>query len=102
MVVQRDLIGYGMTPPVGARLAVQVVVNCEEGSEYSLLVGDPHREFTGDRASPITLVQRDLLNESFFEYGSRVGVWRLLNLLDKYQIKCTFLACGLAWRWSAT
>jgi peptidoglycan/xylan/chitin deacetylase (PgdA/CDA1 family) len=101
MPLDRDFIGYGMTPPSvawpgGARIAVQVVVNYEEGSEYSLLDGDPHREITGDMASPIALDQRDLLNESFFEYGSRVGVWRLLNLLDKHQIKCTVLACGLA------
>lgn len=101
MTIQRDFIGYGMTPPAvawpgGARIAVQVVVNYEEGAEYSLLDGDPHREFTGDMTSPIPIDQRDLLNESFFEYGSRVGVWRLLNLLDKHQIKCTFLACGLA------
>lgn len=101
MLIQRDFIGYGMNPPAvkwpgGARIAVQVVVNYEEGAEYSLLDGDPHREPTGDMTSPIPLDQRDLLNESFFEYGSRVGVWRLLNLLDKHQIKCTFLACGLA------
>ncbi len=101
MSPQRDFVGYGMHPPVarwpgGARIAVQVVVNYEEGAEYSLLDGDPHREPTGDTASPIPLDQRDLLNESFFEYGSRVGVWRLLDLLDRHAIKCTFLACGLA------
>lgn len=101
MPIERDFIGYGMNLPVvrwpnGARIALQVVVNYEEGSEYSRLDGDAHREPTGDLASPIPLDQRDLLNESFFEYGSRVGVWRLLNLLDKHNIKCTFLACGLA------
>lgn len=101
MFPQRDFVGYGMHPPAarwpgGARIAVQVVVNYEEGAEYSLLDGDPHREPTGDLASPIPPDQRDLLNESFFEYGSRVGVWRLLDLLDRHAIKCTFLACGLA------
>lgn len=101
MAIQRDFVGYGMTPPPvtwpeGARIAVQVAVNYEEGAEYSLLDGDAHREPTGDLVSPIPPDQRDLLNESFFEYGSRVGVWRLLDLLDTYQIKCTFLACGLA------
>jgi allantoinase len=101
MTVQRDLIGYGATPPQiswpgGARVAVQVVINYEEGSEYSLLDGDPHREVTNDTISPIPLDQRDLVNESFFEYGSRAGVWRLLRLMDKHDIKCTFLACGLA------
>jgi allantoinase len=101
MAKRRDFIGYGKNPPVvtwlgNARIAVQVAVNYEEGSEYSLLDGDPHREPTGDVTSPVPLDQRDLLNESFFEYGSRVGVWRLLDLLDKHGIKSTFLACGLA------
>ncbi|HKA44475.1 MAG TPA: polysaccharide deacetylase family protein [Burkholderiales bacterium] len=101
MSLERDFVGYGMTPPAvawpgGARIAVQVAVNYEEGAEYSLLDGDAHREPTGDLASPVPLDQRDLMNESFFEYGSRVGVWRLLDLLDKQQIKGTFLACGLA------
>jgi peptidoglycan/xylan/chitin deacetylase (PgdA/CDA1 family) len=101
MAIDRDFIGYGRNPPVvpwpgGARLAVQIAVNYEEGSEYSLLDGDKHREPTGDVASPIPLDQRDLLNESFFEYGSRVGVWRLFDLLDRHQVKCTVLACGLA------
>ncbi len=101
MPIERDFVGYGMNPPVvrwpgDARIAVQVVINYEEGSEYSLLDGDPKREATGDFTSPIPLDQRDLLNESFFEYGSRVGVWRLLQLLDRHQVPCTFLACGLA------
>ncbi|MCC6531094.1 MAG: polysaccharide deacetylase family protein [Burkholderiales bacterium] len=101
MTLARDFVGYGMLPPRvqwpdGARLAVQVTINYEEGAEYSLLDGDPRREATGDMTSPIPLDQRDLINESFFEYGSRVGVWRLLDLLDKHRIKCTFLACGLA------
>src|SRR6266545_1814635 len=70
----RDFVGYGMNPPVvrwpdGARIAVQIVVNYEEGAEYSLLDGDPQREPTGDMASPIPLTERDLLNESFFEYA---------------------------------
>jgi len=101
MAIERDFIGYGMRPPVvrwpnGARIAVQVTINYEEGSEYSLLDGDSHREPTGEMTSPIPLDQRDLLNEAFFEYGSRVGVWRLLELLGRHQVPCTFLASGLA------
>ena len=46
--------------------------------------------------SPVPPAQRDVFNESFFEYGSRVGVWRLLDLLDKYQAKATFFCCALA------
>ena len=66
MTVERDLIGYGMNPPQiswpgGARLAVQMVINYEEGSEYSLQLGDSHREVTGDTISPIPLTERDLL-----------------------------------------
>ena len=71
MTIERDFIGYGMNPPAvgwpgGARIALQVVVNYEEGAEYSLLDGDSHREPTGDMPSPIPLDERDLLNESFF------------------------------------
>jgi allantoinase len=101
MTLERDFVGYGMNPPRvrwpnNARIAVQVAVNYEEGAEYSLLDGDPHREPSGDMASPIPLGERDLLNESWFEYGSRVGIWRILGLLDKYNIRASVLACGLA------
>jgi len=101
MTNERDFVGYGMNPPHvrwpgGARLAVQMVINYEEGSEYSLLDGDPRREPTGDMASPVASDKRDLVGESFFEYGSRVGVWRLLDLMDRHGIKCTVLTAGLA------
>ena len=97
----RDFIGYGANPPViewpgKARIAVSVVVNYEEGSEKSLLDGDPAHETNNEVPSPVPLDQRDLYNESFFEYGSRVGVWRILNLLDKYEAKSTFFCCALA------
>ena len=100
-MIERDLVGYGMNPPkVGwpgdARIAISVVVNYEEGSEYSLLDGDTHRETNGEVASPMPMDARDLLNESMFEYGSRVGVWRLMRLLDKYDIRSTFFSCALA------
>ena len=83
----RDLIGYGANPPVvkwpnGARIAVSVVINYEEGSEYSILDGDPKGESGGESPSPAGPGERDLANESFYEYGSRVGVWRLMNILD--------------------
>ena len=99
--MERDFVGYGRRVPQvrwpqGARIAVSVVVNYEEGSEYSLLDGDAHHETNGEVPSPVPLDQRDLYNESFFEYGSRVGVWRLLDLLDKYQVKATFFCCALA------
>ena len=94
---ERDLVGYGANPPVvewpeGARIAVSVVVNYEEGSEPSILDGDP----TGEEPSPVISGERDLANESFFEYGSRVGVWRILDTLDEFGIKATIFACALA------
>ena len=97
----RDLVGYGPNPPVvewpnGARIAVSVVVNYEEGSENSILDGDPSGETMGESPSPVPLGQRDLANESFFEYGSRVGVWRILDTLDEFDVKTTFYACALA------
>jgi allantoinase len=97
----RDLIGYGPNPPVvqwpnDARIAISVVVNYEEGSEYSLLDGDAAHEVNNEVPSPVPPRQRDLANESFFEYGSRVGVWRILNILDEFDVKSTFFCCALA------
>ena len=97
----RDLVGYGPNPPViewpgGARIAVSMVVNYEEGAEYSTLDGDAHHETNSEVPSPVPPGQRDVFNESFFEYGSRVGVWRLLELLDRYQAPSTFFCCALA------
>ena len=98
---ERDFVGYGPDPPTvewpkGARIAVSLVVNYEEGSEYSLIDGDPQRENTSEVPSPVPLDERDLANESFFEYGSRAGVWRLLSILDEYDAKATFFCCALA------
>ena len=99
--MQRDLVGYGRQVPQiqwpdNARIAVSLVVNYEEGAEYSLLDGDSHHETNGEVPSPVPPQQRDLFNESFFEYGSRVGVWRLLDLFDKYRVSSTFFCCALA------
>jgi allantoinase len=97
----RDLVGYGPNPPVvqwpnEARIAVSVVVNYEEGSEYSLLDGDPRGETSGESPSNVPIGERDLANESFFEYGSRAGVWRIMREFDRYDIKGTFFCCALA------
>ncbi len=98
---RRDFIGYGPNPPAirwphNARIAISIVVNYEEGSEASLLDGDDHHEANNEVPSPVPPGQRDLFNESFFEYGSRVGVWRILNLLDRCGVKSTFFCCALA------
>ena len=100
-MVNRDFVGYGMNPPVvewpnNARIAVSLVVNYEEGSEYSILDGDPNGEVMGEVPSPVRRGERDLANESFFEYGSRVGVWRIMDILDNYNVKATFYCCALA------
>ena len=99
--MERDLVGYGRHAPQirwpgGARIAVSLVVNYEEGAEYSTLDGDPHHESNGEVPSPVPPGDRDLNNESFFEYGSRVGVWRLLELLRRYDAPATFYCCALA------
>ena len=101
MNMERDLVGYGRHAPQirwpgGARIAVSLVVNYEEGAEYSTLDGDPHHETNGEVPSPVPPGDRDLNNESFFEYGSRVGVWRLLELLRRYDAPATFYCCALA------
>ena len=99
--MQRDLIGYGKNIPQiewpgKARIAVSLVVNYEEGAEYSTLDGDTHHETNGEVPSPVPPQDRDLNNESFFEYGSRVGVWRLLDMFKRHGVKSTFFCCALA------
>jgi peptidoglycan/xylan/chitin deacetylase (PgdA/CDA1 family) len=98
---KRDLIGYGRTPPQvhwpgGARVALNFVINYEEGSEQSHELGDGRND--GLTESPFSLnpKYRDLGAESMFEYGSRAGIWRLQRLFDSYGIKVTFYACAVA------
>jgi len=101
--MERDFVGYGEEPPRvrwpnGARIAVNLVVNYEEGSENRFEDGCARRETAGEVASQVPLdpPQRDLANESMFEYGSRVGVWRLLRLFDTHRVPCTLFACAVA------
>ena len=100
---QRDLIGYGRKPPDPrwpneARIAVSFVLNIEEGSEYSIGDGDGFAEATVTEFddSYVPRGSRDLTAESMFEYGSRVGVWRVLRLFEQYGLKLTLNACALA------
>ena len=98
----RDLVGYGATPPVvpwpgGSRLAVSVVVNYEEGSEYSEAMGDPDQESLTEFGNyPLPPGYRNLAMESMYEYGSRSGVWRILRLFEETGITSTFYACAVA------
>jgi len=83
----RDLVGYGAKPPHpawpgGARIAVQFVLNYEEGGENSVLHGDPAAEgFLSDMvgAAPVA-GQRHMAMESLYEYGARAGFWRIRDL----------------------
>lgn len=98
----RDLIGYGRTPPHagwpgGARIAIQCVLNYEEGAERNILDGDPECEtFLSDMASPPALAARHMTMEQIYEYGSRVGVWRLLRLFQRYDLPLTVFGVALA------
>lgn len=99
-MTERDFIGYGPTPPDprwpnGARLALNIVLNYEEGSEPAMPDGDPASEGgLTDGVGPGR--GRDLAAESMFEYGSRVGIWRLLRLLAVHGAPATVFGCAQA------
>jgi allantoinase len=99
----RDLIGYGANPPHphwpnSARVAVQVVLNYEEGAERSVLNGDAESEsFLSDMINPAPVVgARHMSMEQIYEYGSRAGVWRLLRLAARYEIPLTVFGVAQA------
>lgn len=99
----RDMLGYGGQPvhanwPGGARIAVQFVLNYEEGGENAVLHGDPASEtflseIIGARAFEGA---RHMSMESIYEYGSRSGVWRILNLFRERNIPITLFAVAMA------
>lgn len=99
----RDLVGYAGRPPDpqwpgGARLAVNFVLNLEEGGERSVLHGDATSEVRlTDLALSSPLVgRRDLLAESVYDYGARVGVWRLIEAFAERGIPFTVYTVGMA------
>jgi allantoinase len=99
----RDLIGYGRTPPDpqwpgGARLALQIVMNYEEGAERSVLHGDAESEAFLQEVVGMTPLRdvRNLQVESMYEYGSRVGFWRLMRLFAQREIKISVFAVAMA------
>ena len=86
----RDYVGYAGNPPDpqwpnGARMAINFVMNYEEGSEASVLDGDEITDTNMTEAHGVNqpLKGRDLAAESMFEYGSRVGFWRLMRLFQE-------------------
>src|SRR4051812_40737209 len=98
---KRNFVGYGRRPPKvfwpnNARVAVNLVVNYEEGSEYSKPAGDERNEGLAEINYSLNAKYRDLSVESVYEYGSRAGIWRLMRLFDEYAVKVTFFACAVA------
>jgi putative urate catabolism protein len=98
----RDLVGYGRNPPDpkwpgGARIAVQFVLNYEEGGENAVVHGDPGSEqFLSEIIGAATYPDRHLSMESIYEYGSRVGVWRILREFENRGWPLTVFGVGMA------
>ena len=96
----RELVGYGEHPPRvrwqnGAKVAVQIVVNYEEGSEKTFPMGDQTNDFLHEIPFAVE-GQRDLAVESTYEYGSRAGIWRLFRIFDNAGIPVTFFGAAVA------
>lgn len=98
----RDYLGYADNPPRvrwpnNAKIAVQFVLNYEEGGENCVLHGDAHSEtFLSEIAGAEAYPERHMSMESLYEYGSRVGVWRILNEFKKRQHPLTIFAIATA------
>jgi putative urate catabolism protein len=99
----RDLVGYGAKPPkarwpAAARVALQFVLNYEEGGESSILHGDKASEaFLSEIVGAQALEGvRHMSMESIYEYGSRVGVWRILDLFSRYEMPLTVYGVAMA------
>ena len=98
----RNLRGHGRHPPHPqwpgrARVALQFVLNYEEGSENSVLHGDAGSEqFLSEMFNPPAFAARHLSMESIYEYGARVGVWRLLREFEKRGLPLTVFGVGMA------
>lgn len=97
----RDLLGYGgdwpdVTWPNGARLAVSVVVNFEEGAEQQVIDGDPLTERMGEVLSVVPEGRPDPGQAQIFAYGTRAGAWRIADALRRHDIRATLFACGRA------
>ncbi|HUG22099.1 allantoinase PuuE [Piscinibacter sp.] len=98
----RDLRGYGEQPPHpqwpgNARIAVQFLLNYEEGAESSVLHGDAGSEqFLSEMFTPPSYPARHMSMESIYEYGSRVGVWRLLREFERRGLPLTVFGVAMA------
>jgi allantoinase len=100
----RDLVGYGRNPPHpqwpnGARIAVQFVLNYEEGAENCVLDDDPASEvFLSEIVNAQPFPLRHMSMESLYEYGSRAGVWRVLRAFERRKLPLTIFAVAVAIR----
>ncbi len=98
----RDLAGYGRHPPFadwpgGARIAVQFVLNLEEGGENCVLHGDPGSEqFLSEIIGAAAYPARHMSMESVYEYGSRVGAWRILREFERRGLPLTVFGVAMA------
>jgi allantoinase len=98
----RDLIGYGPSVPhaqwpSNARVAVQFVLNYEEGGENCVLHGDAGSEqFLSEMFNPASYPERHLSMEGIYEYGSRAGVWRILREFEKRHLPLTVFGVAMA------
>jgi putative urate catabolism protein len=98
----RDLIGYGRTPPHAqwpgaARVALQFVLNYEEGGENAVLHGDPASEtFLSEIIGAQAFPMRHMSMESLYEYGSRAGLWRVLRMFEDRKLPLTVFGVAMA------
>jgi putative urate catabolism protein len=98
----RDLVGYGRKYPHpgwpgGARIAVQIVLNYEEGAENNVLHGDAASEtFLSEIIGAQAFPDRHMSMESMYEYGSRIGAWRILREFERRSIPLTVFGVAMA------
>lgn len=98
----RDLVGYGRTPPYAdwpgkARIALQFVLNYEEGGENHILHGDPGSEqFLSEIVGAASYPDRHMSMDSIYEYGARVGVWRILREFERRKLPLTVFGVAMA------
>ena len=98
----RDMVGYGSNElkiswPNNARIAIQIVLNYEEGAENCVLYGDKHSEvFLSEIIGAQPIKGRHVNMESLYEYGSRRGFWRLHKLFQEKKIPITIFGVGMA------
>ncbi len=98
----RDMVGYGAKKlkvkwPNNARIALQIVLNYEEGAENCVLHGDKHSEvFLSEIIGAQPVKARHISMESLYEYGSRSGFWRLHKLFQEKKIPITIFGVGMA------